>query len=111
MQVTALLYFCIASLGLVSATPVAAPNLIGNELQGIGIASQNSAVNSGDVSHNLGSLNTAQQLVDDDAQTIDTLKDVPILNVRRHDSRCADLINRIPPGCPRSRQRAQELPP
>jgi hypothetical protein len=88
MQATTLLSLCLAFATLVSvnAVPIAAPNLIGAELGVIDIASQNSAVNNGNVgvnvSHSLpGYSNTAQNIVVD-AQSIDTLKNVDVLSVR-----------------------------
>ncbi|KAH6908146.1 hypothetical protein BKA70DRAFT_1222940 [Coprinopsis sp. MPI-PUGE-AT-0042] len=81
MQITSLLSFCLASLSIVVASPVPAPNLVGNQLGVIGLASQNSAVNNGNtggsVSHSANVQNTAQQIVTD-AQSIGILKNINI---------------------------------
>ncbi|PPQ83117.1 hypothetical protein CVT24_012206 [Panaeolus cyanescens] len=61
------------------AKPV--PNLIGNQLGVINLASQNSAVNNGNiggsVSHSENTQNSAQQIVTD-AQAVDVLKNTDV---------------------------------
>ncbi|KXN65550.1 hypothetical protein CONCODRAFT_12826 [Conidiobolus coronatus NRRL 28638] len=65
---------------MTSGAPVA-PNAIGNNLQVIGLASQNSANNngntSGSASHSSGTQNVAQQIVADQ-QSIDVLKNIDV---------------------------------
>ncbi|WP_434443539.1 hypothetical protein [Lentzea sp. E54] len=65
-----------------NASPATPRNLIGNELGVINLASQNSAINNGNtdgsVSHSENTQNAAQQIVTD-AQSIDVLKNIDVL--------------------------------
>ncbi|KAF9038216.1 hypothetical protein BJ165DRAFT_1501268, partial [Panaeolus papilionaceus] len=71
----------VALLCLVPAA-LARPNLIGDQLQVIGLASQNSAINNGNtggaISHSANTGNAAQNIVTD-AQSIDVLSNIDVL--------------------------------
>ncbi|KXN65553.1 hypothetical protein CONCODRAFT_12829 [Conidiobolus coronatus NRRL 28638] len=75
-------FFAISMLlvSMTTASP-AAPNLIGNNLEVIGLASQNQANNNGNTagsaSHSSGTQNVAQQNVADQ-QSIDVLKNIDV---------------------------------